>query len=202
MVAPHPVYRSLVRLYPSAFRQEYGDDLVAHYADLVDDRGARAARARTALDLAITIPRYHLEHLMTEQHSVTALTVVIGLFAAGGVLSLLTGAYPGMLLFAVAAVLRVAQRSTLARALRVPDSHLRRRRLQTAAVLGAIFVTSYIIYSLVIGDTWTSRETVLATVGTLAMFGAIGFLVAGLLTPATATRGSRRQWVDPFGGVC
>ncbi len=59
MAAPHPLYRSLVRLYPSAFRHEYGDDLVAHFADLVADRGARAARARTALDLAITIPRYH-----------------------------------------------------------------------------------------------------------------------------------------------
>ena len=189
MAASHRVYRSLVRLYPSTFRQEYGDDLVAHYADLVDDRGARAARARTALDLAITIPRYRLEHVMTEQHSATALTVLIGLFAAGGLLSLLTGVGPGLILFVVAAVIAVAQRSALARALRVPNSNLRRRRLQTAAVLGAIFVTSYAIYSLVIGDTWTFRDTVLATVGTLAMFGAIGFLVAGLLTPRTRDHG-------------
>ena len=182
MAAPHPLYRSLVRLYPRAFRHEYGEDLVAHYADLVADRGARAARARTALDLAITIPRYHLEHVMTEQHSATALSVVIGLFAAGGLASLLTGLGPGMLLFVVAVVLAVAQRSTLARALRVPDTNLRRRRLRTAAVLGAIFVTSYVTYSLLIGDTWTVRDTVLAVVGTLAMFGAVGFLVAGLAT--------------------
>ena len=72
MAARTRVYRSLVRLYPSAFRHEYGEDLVAHYADLVADRGARAARTRTALDLAITVPRYHLEHVMTEQHSATA----------------------------------------------------------------------------------------------------------------------------------
>lgn len=185
MAAPHPVYRSMVRLYPSAFRREYGEDLVAHYADLVADRGPRAARARTALDLAITIPRYHLEHVMTEQHSATVLGLVIGLFAVGGLASLMTGVGPGLILFVVAAGLAVAQRSTLSRALRVPNSNLRRRRLRTGAVLGAIFVTSYVIYSLVIGNTWTVRETVLATIGTLAMFGAIGFLIAGLLTPRT-----------------
>lgn len=185
MTGPHPLYRSLVRLYPSAFRREYGEDLVAHYADLVADRGARAARTRTALDLAVTIPRYHLEHVMTEQHSATTLTIVIGLFAVGGLASLMSGLYAGMFLFIVAAVLAVTKRSTLARALRVPDSNLRRRRLRTAAILGVIFVASYITYSLLIGESWTTRETLLAIIGTLAMFAAIGYLIAGLLTPRT-----------------
>ena len=179
----------MVRLYPRAFRREYGEDLVEHYDDLVADRGARAARTRTALDLAITIPRYHLEHVMTERHSATTLSIVIGLFAVGGLASLMTGVGPGILLFVAAVVLAVAQRSTLARALRVPDSNLRRRRLRTAAVLGAIFAVSYVTYSLLIGDTWTARETVLATIGTLAMFGAIGFLIAGLVTPRTPEYG-------------
>ena len=183
MGSPHPLYRLLIHLYPGEFRREYGDDLLTYYADLVTDRGARAARARTALDLAITIPRYHLEHVMTEQHSATTLSITIGLLATAGLASVMTGVYPGALLLLVAVVLAVAQRSTLARALRVPDSNLRRRRLWTAAVLVAIFVVSYAIYSALIGNTWTFRETVLATSGTLAMFGAIGFLLAGLLTP-------------------
>jgi len=135
MASPHPLYRSMVRLYPRDFRREYGEDLVGHYDDLVADRGARAARTRTALDLAITIPRYHLEHVMTEQHSAAALSLVIGLFAAAG--------------------------------------------------LGATFIVSYVTYILLIGDKWTVRETVLAIIGNLAMFGAIGFLIAGLLTPRT-----------------
>jgi hypothetical protein len=185
MAGPHPLYRSLVCLYPGAFRREYGEDLVAHYADLVADRGPRAARIRTALDLAITIPRYHLEHVMTEQHSATTLSIVIGLFALGGLASLMTGLYPGMVLFVVAVVLAVAQRSTLARALRVPDSNLRRRRLWTAAVLGVVSVASYVVYMLLIGDSWTARETVLSIIGTLAMVGAPGYLIAGLLTPRT-----------------
>lgn len=183
MTGPHPLYRSLVRLYPSAFRHEYGEDLVAHYADLVADRGIRAARTRTALDLAITIPRYHLERVMTEQHSATTLSIIIGLFAVAGVASVMTGVGPGLILFVVAVVLAVAQRSTLARALRVPNSNLRRRRLLTAAILGAIFVASYTVYSMLIGDHWGARETVLTIVGTLAMIGAFGYLVAGLLTP-------------------
>lgn len=183
MAEPHPLYRTLVRLYPSAFRREYGEDLVAHYADLIADRGAHAARARTALDLAITIPRYHLEHVMTEQHSATVLSIVIGLLALCAVASVMTGIGPGALLFLLALGLGIAQRSTLARALRVPNSNLRRRRLQTAGVLGAVFVTSYVVYMATIGDTWDSTATVLAVIGTLAMFGSVGFLLAGLLTP-------------------
>ena len=181
-MAPHPVYRSLVRLYPRSFRHEYGEDLVAHYGDLVADRGARAARARTALDLAITIPRYHLEHVMTEKHSTTVLGVVIGLFAAGGALGLIGGLL-GLILFAVAIVLAVTQRTTLSRALRVPNSNLRRRRLQTAAALGATFVLTYVTFSLTVGDSWTITDTLLALVGTPAIIAAPLFLIAGLLTP-------------------
>lgn len=183
MAAPHRAYRALVRLYPSAFRREYGEDLVAHYADLVADRGAKAARTRTALDLAITIPRHHLEHVMTERQSATTLSIVIGLLAVGGLAGLVTDVGPGLILLLVAAVLAFAQRSTLARALRVPDSNLRRRRLRTAAVLGVIFVISYVVYSVLIGESWTVRETVLTMIGVPAMFGAVGFLVAGLATP-------------------
>ena len=186
MADPHPVYRFLVRLYPKPFRHEYGEDLVAHYGDLVADRGPRAARARTALDLAITIPRYHLEHLMTEQHTNTVLRVVIGLLIAGGVASLMTGVGPpSVILFALALVLAVTQRSALSRALRTPDSNLRRRRLLTAAALGGVFVLTYVIFTLTVGDSWTITDTLLAVVGTPAMVAAPLFLLAGLLTPRT-----------------
>ncbi|MGQ0431017.1 MAG: hypothetical protein ACT452_01270 [Microthrixaceae bacterium] len=186
MAGAHRLYPSLVRLYPSAFRREYGDDLVQHFADLAADRGARAAWARTSLDLAITIPRYHLERIMTEQHSAIAINITIGVLAAAGFASVMTGVGPGMVLIVAAVAFAVTQRTTLARALRVPDSELRHRRLRIGAILAGVFVISYVVYSLLIGDTWTVRETVLAIIGTLAMFGAIGFLVAGLLTPRTS----------------
>lgn len=181
------LYPRLVRFYPSAFRREYGDDLVQHFADLTADRGARAAWTRTALDLAITVPRYHLERIMSEPRSATTINVIVGLLGAGGLASVMIGLYPGIVLFVAAVALAVTQRSSLARSLRVPDSKLRHRRLGIAAILGVIFVASYVAFVQLIGESWTIRETALMIIDVPAMFGAIGFLIAGLLTPAHPT---------------
>lgn len=188
MPGAHPIYHTLVRLYPKAFRDAYGDDLVQHFDGLVADRGSRAAWCRAALDLAVTVPRYRLETIMNERHSATTISVAVGLLAAAGVASMLVGLYPGGLLLVVALALAIAQRSAIARALRAPDPHRRRRRLQTAAVLGVVFVASFVAYLMLIGDTWSTRETVLAIIGNAAMIGAVGFLAAGLLTPKTSQR--------------
>lgn len=183
MGTTHPMYRALTHLYPRSFRGEYGDDLVQHFGDLVSDRGQRAAWTRTGVDLIVTIPYYRLESIMTEHQSATTLGIAIGLLTAGGIASLLTGVGPWLLLLAAAGVLAFAQRGALARAIRTPDSNLRRRRLMTAAVLGVVFVGLYVAYISLIGDRWTVRETVFTIIGTSAMFGAAGFLIAGLLTP-------------------
>ncbi len=73
-----------------------------------------------------------------------------------------------------------------------PDPHRRRRRLQTAAVLGVVFVASFVAYLMLIGDTWSTRDTVLAIIGNAAMIGAVGFLAAGLLTPQQTARPTAR----------
>lgn len=184
-MSTHPVYRSLVRLYPREFRQGYGEDLVQHFADLVTNRGARAAWTRTGVDLIVTIPRYRLENIMTEQHSATTLHLAITLLAAGGVLSLMTGLGPGVVLLLAAVVLAVAQRSTLARSIRTPDTNRRRRRLATAAILAVVFLTSYVAFLQLVGDTWTLRDTLLYAIGTPAMIASPIYLIAGLLTPKT-----------------
>ena len=181
--ARHRVYRACTNLYPSTFRQHYREDLVQHFDDLIVDRGLRRACLRTGLDLVITVPIYRLERIMSPQHTRTALVVVMSLVAAAGVLSLLTGVYPGLALLGAATVLAVAQRSTLAKALRTPVAGLRRRRLTISAVLAVVFLVCAGVYAMVIGDTWTPRDTVLAGVGTLAMIGAPLFLIVGLLTP-------------------
>ncbi len=183
MSAPHSVYRSLLRLYPRGFRRHYGDDLVQHFTDLIADRGVRAAWARTGVDLIVTVPRYRLESIVNERLSATYINVGIVLLAAGGVLSLLAGLYPGLVLLLAGLGLAVAQRSTLAVAIRTPNTNRRRRRLTIGAVLAGVFVSTFTAYLALIGDTWTVRETVLAAIGTIAMFAAPVFLVAGLLTP-------------------
>lgn len=190
----HAVYRRLVRLYPAEFRQHHGDDLVQFFNDLVDERGAAAAWSRTGVDLIVTLPRYRLETIMSQRNTATTLNIVIAALTAGGVASMLVGFYPGLALVVAAAALAVAQRSTLARALRTPDSNLRRRRLVISAVLIAIFIATFTSYMLLIGDTWTARETMLAAIGTPAMVAGPVFLIAGLLTPrGPATTASPRH---------
>jgi hypothetical protein len=185
MGAEHRLYRALVHLYPGQFRRDYGEDLVQHFDDLVTDRGARAAWARTGLDLTITIPRYHLEQLMNDHRSSIALNLIIVALALGGVVTFLIGIGPSVVLLVAAGGLAITQRSALAQSLRVPDGGVRRRRLMTAAVLGAIFVVSYAVYAVTIGESWTVKDTVLALVGTVAMVGAVGYFIAGLATPRT-----------------
>jgi hypothetical protein len=124
------IYRAVIRLYPREFRARYRDDLVQHFTDLVNERGLRAAWTRTAVDLIVTVPRYRLEAIMNERHSTTTLTVAITLLAAGGLLSVPAGIYPGIVLLPLAGALAVGQRSALARAIRTADSHRRQRRLR------------------------------------------------------------------------
>lgn len=185
----HRVYRALVRLYPRQFRRDYGDDLVQHFGDLVTDRGTRAAFARTSLDLTITIPRYHLERIMNDQRSTVALSIVIVLLAVGGATSFFVDAWLSPLLLVAAGALAVTQRSALAKALRVPDTAHRHRRLRIGTVLAPVFPALWFTFDLWVDDSWSIRETLVTIVGVLALVGAIGFLIAGLATPRTPDHG-------------
>jgi len=187
MADRHRLYRALIRLYPRRFRRDYGDDLVQHFADLVTDRGARAAWRRTSLDLTITIPRYHLERIMNDQRSTVAINIIIVLLAVGGIASFFVD-FSSPLLLAAAAALAVTQRSALAKALRVPDTNRRHRRLKTAAVLAPVFPVLWFTFDLWVGDSYAIRAPLAAIVGVLSLVGAIGYLIAGLATPRTPDR--------------
>lgn len=182
MASPHRVYRALIHLYPPDFRRHYGADLVQHFDDLIADRGLGAAWARTGLDLTVTVPRYQMERIMTEQQTSTALYATVALLTLGGVATLTLDSQIGIVLLVAGLVLGLTQRSSLAASFRVPDSSLRRKRLRTAAVLGGISVLSYGTFVLTVGDSWTITDTLLALIGTPAMIAAPLFLVAGLLT--------------------
>lgn len=176
-------YRACTSLYPAPFRDRYREDLVQHFADLVEDRGLVRAGLRAGLDLAITIPNHRLEQIMSPRASATTSMVAISLIAIAGVATLLSGIGAGLVLLGISAVLAVAQRTALAASLRTPVVGLRRRRLTISAVLAGMFLVSFAAYLLLIGETWTTRETVLAGVGTTALAGAFVFFVVGLLTP-------------------
>lgn len=197
MASPHRVYRALIHLYPPDFRRHYGPDLVQHFDDLISDRGVGAAWARTGLDLTVTIPRYHLERIMNQHQTTTALHVTVGLLTLGGVATLTMDNQIGIVLLIAGLALGLTQRSALAASFRVPDTSLRRKRLRTAAVLGGIFVLSYATFVLTVGDSWTITDTLLALLGTPAMIAAPLFLLAGLLTPRTP---ADRDLADPIPG--
>ena len=178
-------YRILIRLYPKGFRDQYRDDLVQNFRDLVTERGARAAWTRTAVDVVVTVPRYRLEAIMTERHSATTLSIAIALMAAAGLISVPVGLPLGLVLLPLAAALAVAQRSTLARAIRTPDTNRRRRRLTIAGALAAICVVSTTIFAFDLRgeDHWGGKAVVYNLVFYVTLIGAITYLIVGLLTP-------------------
>lgn len=180
------IYRSLLWLYPKEFRREYGDDLVQNFADLLAFNGARATWARTSVDLIITVPRYRLETIMSEQKSATTINIAIVILCTLAVLSLATGFYPlSAVLFIFALVFAFVQRGALARAIRTPGHNRRRNRLGIAAILAVVTAISLFSYFNDLNDDEISTLSLLVhnAIGNSAMIGAIVYLLVGLFTP-------------------
>jgi hypothetical protein len=73
-------YRRLVRLYPRAFRDEFGTDLVDLLAEQLRDEPTGRVLARGLIDLALTVPAQHLEAHMDRSPNL-ALTCALGALA-------------------------------------------------------------------------------------------------------------------------
>jgi hypothetical protein len=181
----HRTYRALTLLYPKEFRHDYRDDLIQLHADLTNHRGTTAAWTRSVLDLLVTVPRYRLEAIMNPSRSTTTLNLTITLLAFAGIASLWAGLYPGVALLGVAAVIAFSQRTSLARALRTPDTERRRRRLRTARALAVISIVTVGVFILDIGndDHWGARAFLYNAIFYASTIAAMAYLVAGLLTP-------------------
>lgn len=180
------IYESMLWLYPREFRREYRADLVQNFADLLVDRGIRTAWARTSVDLIVTVPRYRLESIMSEQKSVTTINITLAVLVAGAMLTLTTGFYPiTPVLLIMALVVAFVQRGTLARAIRTPSTNRRRNRFVTSAVFAVIFIIAWLSFLNAVGDDEISTASLLIhnAVGVSAMIGAILYFIVGLLTP-------------------
>ncbi|HEX9504930.1 MAG TPA: hypothetical protein VGA62_02880 [Acidimicrobiia bacterium] len=132
MAADRRLYRTLLVLYPKAFREEFASDLAQTFSELVRDHGAARAWRRTIVDLAVTVPRYRLEATMNTRKPNTALNTLIVALAVAWLATLTVGAVPGLPLLALTVFFAVTQRSRLARSLRPEGAHTRR----TLAILG------------------------------------------------------------------
>jgi hypothetical protein len=85
------VYQMLVRLYPRRFREEYGADLVGLGADPLRDEPTWRVLARSAIDLALTVPTRHLEAHMDRAPT----PLVPTLFGALALSAVIVGAIVG-----------------------------------------------------------------------------------------------------------
>ena len=184
-MATHRIYRALIRLYPKEFRRHYGDDLLQAHADLAHEHGRSRAWWRTGLDVAVTVPRYRLETIMTTRHPDTAYRVVIAALLILGVLATMNGgALLGLPVLLIAVIVTIARRSRLARSLRSPDGDQRRRRLRIAGMLGGICVVTLAVFVIDVGndDSWGTRAFVYLNIFNIAFVATIIYLVAGLFT--------------------
>lgn len=184
-------YRVLVNLYPASFRREYGEDMVALFEDLVADRGTAAATIRTGVDLLVTVPRYHLEAVMTTSHAAAAHTATLAALPILGVSALMMDLpwWVGATLILAGAALLLANGGRLARSIRTPDSSRRTQRLRMAAVGAAIFTACVLGFLVVTSGETASTLGLLGTAlpGVAALVASVGYLLAGLATPRTRT---------------
>jgi hypothetical protein len=188
-------YRSLVRLYPKGFRHDYADDLIQNFADLIAHHGPSRTWRRTAVDLAVTVPRYRLETVMNPRHTNTTLYIATAIAAIAAVVSITTDLFPGgFVLLAGAAVLTVVSASKLARSTRPVDTQRRRHLLVASAVLAATCVISTTAFWIELADdaNWHGGKLVVYNaVFFITAIGALVCLVLGLRTRRTPTNGTR-----------
>jgi hypothetical protein len=190
MIAGSSVYRTLLRLYPSDFRRDFHDDLVQLFSDLVERDGAAAARRCTVVDLAVTVPRYRLETVMSSRRSTAALIALIGVLVVGAVTTLAAGfGLAAVVLLLLAAGIAVVERSHLARSLR-PDDRGQRHRTWVASALWALLAVGVLVVGMIdLGgnESWPmGRVLVYNSMFLGAAVAAIATFVVGLRRPRSA----------------
>lgn len=189
------VYRGLVRLYPKGFRRDYADDLVQNFTDLLANHGPSRTWGRTAVDLAVTLPRYRLETVMNPRHTNTTLYIATTVVAVAAAVSITTALFPGgFALLVAAAMLTIVSASRLARSTRPPDTQRRRHLLIAAATLAATCVISTTVFWIELANdaSWHGGKLVVYNAVFFATaIGAIVCLVVGLRTPRIQSNATR-----------
>jgi uncharacterized membrane protein YhaH (DUF805 family) len=95
-------YAQLLRLYPRAFREEYGEDMELLLRQQLREEARLRVYGRAALDLVLTVPSLHLEARMSRGPSAP---VVYGAASVASlVLAVITGTAVGVSVMALAGV--------------------------------------------------------------------------------------------------
>lgn len=141
------LYRSLSRLYPKAFRAEYGDDLVATFTEQLRDESAARVWWSTVRDLVVTVPSQHLEVRMKRPTPRTVAMIATAVTFAALVLAVVAGTGPvvGVFLLAAVAALAVATLSWRAARSAEQQATSAQSRWRTLLLCGVALVAAVIV---------------------------------------------------------
>jgi hypothetical protein len=117
------VYGALQRLYPRAFRDEYGEDMRLLVRDQLRDEPTWRVCCRTMVDLAVTVPTRHVEQHMPR--TLTPVLVALASIAAAAATFAFVEGLAGVAVALVGAMLAVViwRRERPARAQRRAAAH-------------------------------------------------------------------------------
>lgn len=152
----------MLRLYPGSFRQEYSDDLLLLFNDLVRN-GSPNLRRRLVLDLFVSLPHLLLETAMRSDADPTRLIVGLTVLASGalivtlgfglGGVGLVIGGLAALAFLAIA----ITQRSALGKAFSRPVDRGERSGLVAAltqawwAPIAAVHGVLTLIFGVAVG---------------------------------------------------
>ncbi len=83
-------YRVLQRLYPRAFREEYGDDIVQLFREQLRDESSWRVCGRGLVDFAVSLPTRHVEIRMARNRT-PALVMLVSLVLAATTFAFVEG---------------------------------------------------------------------------------------------------------------
>lgn len=184
-------YRLAVRLYPKAFRDEYGEDLVLLLTEQLRDERAPRVAVRTAVDLLLTVPHRHLESRMSTTRPST-LPTVLGAVALSALIVTIVVGHPAVLAGGVAAFLALGGLALLAahrdRPLSAPRPWSSRWWLLLTS--GLVLFAGLAVVTSATGELPSGGWFVAMTVGLAALLLLAGGLVLGIVHLASRARGS------------
>lgn len=174
------VYRALTLLYPRDLRVEHGAEMVQVFGDLVRERGRRMW-GRTLVDLAVSLPRTHMEAIMSTVWSRTVLLTVTAILAAAAVVAILAFGTPAIPFAVVLVGAAVAQRSRLARAVDGGPASTSRTALVVLWLSGLVFVGTVVSWFVAIGRGYGFPDGVLLAYNALGLGSLAGLIASSIV---------------------
>lgn len=174
------VYRALTLLYPRELRVEHGAEMVQVFGDLVRERGRRMW-GRTVVDLAVSLPRTHMEVIMSTAWSRTVLLTLTTILAAAAVIAIFAVGTPAIPFAVLLVGAAVAQRSRLARAVDGGPASTNRAALAVLGLSALLFVGSIVGWILAIDRADSIGDGALLAYNAIGLGSLAGIVAASIV---------------------